>query len=154
MADAQIRNWPAFIDELVRVTRPGGLVVSVEVSFPFKERDKTWEETKISAPGFAAFVETMQRCVDLPCGAAQSHRNKLIVVFSCPIRSITVRGLDAKAGSDAVPSLLRSHDLLRSVESVHGYLPWVVCGEGEPKCLSVSVMYVDQYLEPNWKQAG
>ena len=58
---AGMRDWPKFIEEVIRVTRPGGLVVFVEFSLPMGIYRATTYETEKEAPGAWAFADLMAR---------------------------------------------------------------------------------------------
>ena len=60
-ADTQVRDWASFIKELIRVTKPGGLLVSVDGATDWPVFDKPDdiltpllpEQALARAPGFS-----------------------------------------------------------------------------------------------------
>ena len=55
-----MRDWPAFIEEMVRILRPGGLLVSVDSCLPFLVLDGVDGPMSRVAPGFAAYHDILQ----------------------------------------------------------------------------------------------
>ena len=54
-----MRDWPAFVEHVVRLARPGALIVLNETSFPFTKLDQVQGELERVAPGFAAYHEVL-----------------------------------------------------------------------------------------------
>ncbi|RXK38728.1 hypothetical protein M231_04038 [Tremella mesenterica] len=93
-----IRDWRAFIDEAVRVVRPGGLLVMVECDGWRHLNSGTEEEQRALAPGFFKLRDYI-------------------------IKGLRLRGLDAEAGSTTVPNLLMAHPGLEEFNKVYAPLP-------------------------------
>ncbi|ORX38292.1 hypothetical protein BD324DRAFT_680041 [Kockovaella imperatae] len=101
---AGMRNWPKFIEEVIRVTRPGGLVVFIEPNLPMGLYKSTAEETRAVTPGAYAFADVMAR-------------------------AFTRRGYDINAASKTILSVLKANDLVDRVEQVEASFPcspWAV----------------------------
>ena len=120
-----MRDWKRFVEEVVRVTRPGGLIVLVEPRLPVMEEGRTEDQTARLFPGFTAFAKIMGRCV------VRYVRPLLACADPSPVRSFTARGFDLRCGSDIIPALLRSHDLVSSVETRRSPAPFTPFSDGE-----------------------
>jgi SAM-dependent methyltransferase len=64
MADERIRDWSSFIKECIRLVRPGGLLVFVDMDDCFKlAEDMSREERDRIAPAYARWCELVERYV-------------------------------------------------------------------------------------------
>ncbi|KAK4685762.1 hypothetical protein P7C73_g4385, partial [Tremellales sp. Uapishka_1] len=82
-----IRDWPAYVTEIVRLVKPGGLVYFVEGAFPFPVRYCPQSQWQFVAPGFLALTTELERACNL-------------------------RGYDTSAGSVTIAGLLDAHPLM------------------------------------------
>ncbi|RXK38724.1 hypothetical protein M231_04034 [Tremella mesenterica] len=82
-----IRNWKSLIQEVIRVTKPGGLVVFVEMDALLTMDGIPRDEQRIRAPGFTKFSDYLER-------------------------AIGTRGLDVIAGGTTIPRLLSQQPIL------------------------------------------
>ncbi|EIW67928.1 hypothetical protein TREMEDRAFT_57395, partial [Tremella mesenterica DSM 1558] len=95
---AGIRNWKSFINEVIRVVRPGGLIVFVEDIGRFWVDDVSPEESRKRAPGVSKWSDYIEM-------------------------ALTERGFDSNAGSKAIPKLIEEHTLLSERQTVYTSLP-------------------------------
>lgn len=58
--DGQIRDWPAYIAEIVRITKPGGLIVFVEAAGDFG-LDSPPKDPKLNERGFALWASFVSK---------------------------------------------------------------------------------------------
>ncbi|RXK38723.1 hypothetical protein M231_04033 [Tremella mesenterica] len=93
-----VRNWKSLIDDMVRVTRPGGLIVSVEMIGRFVIDGLTIEEQRRLVPGIVKWSDYLSAALDN-------------------------RGLDSCAGRDTVPRIMRNHPQLGDVEIAYCPIP-------------------------------
>ncbi|ORX34742.1 S-adenosyl-L-methionine-dependent methyltransferase [Kockovaella imperatae] len=96
-----VQNWRPVIDELVRITKPGGLIISVEICFPITVYNGTEEDTLKLAPGFAA------------C------HNVFMAAFKA-------RGTDLLPGY-TVATLLREHASVKETGQLESIFPFTPC---------------------------
>ena len=114
------------IDEMIRVTRPGGLIVSVDEG-RFCECDRTLDETEARYPGYAKFSDLWAQWVFVPALRRKS-------VDRAVRRALIVRGFAIHAGGKTVPSIFKWHDQVRGFESIEGAFPLAPFSDGE-SCL-------------------
>ncbi|EIW67923.1 hypothetical protein TREMEDRAFT_63811 [Tremella mesenterica DSM 1558] len=96
---AGIRDWPQYINEMIRLVKPGGLFISHETSFPWVLQDQPDVDHWSIAPGFMAISE-------------------------CVARALVVRGHVLSDVTESLPRLISEHPYMEAVERVALFQPF------------------------------
>lgn len=131
------------MNETVRLVRTGGLIVFVEISFPWPLIGVPEDKQRSIAPGFTKLSDYFSMYIaDLRLRLGpDTERN----------RAIDTRGLDPQAGNRNIAAYLRDTGCCEDVVQIETYLP--LWGWPTGKAL-ICVSFPLNAIEPHMKKAG
>nr|XP_019048697.1 hypothetical protein I302_02471 [Kwoniella bestiolae CBS 10118]OCF27627.1 hypothetical protein I302_02471 [Kwoniella bestiolae CBS 10118] len=101
-----VRNWKAIVDEILRVLKPGGMVLMIECDFPWGLPGVSEDQWAERARGHVKFSDYLKMAVEN-------------------------RGYDPQAASRTIASLMRSSGKVRDISQIESCLPLWGWSEGE-----------------------